>query len=66
MGNIGVPELLLLLLFFIFVVLPFWRIFGKAGFPPALALLMVVPLVNIVMLFVLAFASWPTLARTPK
>jgi hypothetical protein len=40
------------------VLLPYWFIFKKAGFSPWLALLMVVPLANIVMLYVLAFAPW--------
>jgi len=37
---------------------PAWMIFKKAGFAPALSLLMLVPLVNIVMLYVLAFSTW--------
>jgi len=40
------------------VVLPYWMIFKKAGFPPFLGILMVVPLVNIVLLYVLAFSQW--------
>ena len=40
------------------VIVPFWAIFRKAGFPGALAILMVVPLVNFVLLYVLAFSSW--------
>ena len=45
----------------VFTVLPFWLIFEKAGFPGALALLMLLPVVNVVMLFFLAFADWPAL-----
>lgn len=37
----------------------YWKIFSKAGWSGAMGLLMLVPLVNIVMLFVLAFATWP-------
>jgi hypothetical protein len=40
-------------------VLIFCKIFSKAGFSWALGLLMLVPIANIVMLFVLAFAKWP-------
>ena len=40
-------------------VLIFCKIFSKAGFSWALGLLMLVPIANIVMLFVLAFAEWP-------
>lgn len=39
-------------------VLPYWFIFKKAGFSPWLALLMAVPLVNLVVLYVIAFSQW--------
>lgn len=35
------------------------KIFSKAGFCWALGLLMLVPIANIIMLFILAFADWP-------
>jgi hypothetical protein len=38
---------------------PLWRIVGKAGFHGALSLLALVPLVNVVMLWVFAFVRWP-------
>ena len=40
-------------------ILIFCKIFSKAGYSWALGLLMLVPIANIVMLFVLAFAEWP-------
>jgi hypothetical protein len=43
----------------VLTVLPFYKIFSRAGFNGWLSLLMLVPLVNIVMLFFLAFAEWP-------
>jgi len=43
------------------IVLPFWKIFTKAGFPGALAILVLVPFVQILMIFFLAFAEWPAL-----
>ena len=43
------------------IVLPFWKIFTKAGFPGPLAILMIVPFANIIMIFFLAFAEWPAL-----
>jgi len=52
---IGIPVALLL------SVLPFWFICKKAGFHGALSLLMLVPIANIVLPFVLAFAEWPAL-----
>ena len=42
------------------VIVPFWQIFKKAGMAPALSFLMVVPLANLVMLYVLAFSPWKT------
>ena len=35
------------------------KIFSKAGYSWALGLLMIIPLVNIIMAFFLAFADWP-------
>ena len=40
-------------------ILVFCKIFSKAGYSWALGLLMLVPIANIIMLFVLAFAEWP-------
>ncbi len=37
----------------------FCKIFSRAGYSWALGLLMLVPIANIVMLFVLAFVEWP-------
>lgn len=46
-------------LFFVALYLiPLWQIVKKAGFHPALSLLVLVPLVNIVMLYVFAFSRW--------
>ncbi len=70
MSNIGIPEILVILfvvaVFGIIVLIPYWRIFRKAGFPPALSLLMIVPLVNLAMLYVLAFTDWPALKQDLK
>ena len=59
-------EIVLLFLFLpvLFLVLPLWffsRGIAKAGFSPWWALLGVVPLVNLVMLWVFAYAKWPAL-----
>lgn len=40
---------------------PFWKIFAKAGFSPWLALLILVPVVNLVVLYIAAFSPWPAL-----
>jgi hypothetical protein len=40
------------------IVIPYWKIFSKAGFSGALSLLMLVPLANIVVLYYVAFSNW--------
>ncbi len=58
-----VLELLALLPLFIavglaIVIVPYWFICKKAGFSPWLSLLNAVPLGNLVLIYVLAFAGW--------
>jgi hypothetical protein len=52
---------LMMLVFAALIILPFWFIFAKAGFPAWLSVLMVVPVVNLIMLYILAFSAWPNL-----
>jgi hypothetical protein len=42
-------------------IIPFWKIFSKAGFSPLLAIPMAIPIVNLILLFYLAFTEWPAL-----
>ncbi|HYK35981.1 hypothetical protein [Alloacidobacterium sp.] len=49
---------ILILIGSLIVIIPYWMIFKKAAFPAFLGILMVVPLVNIVLLYVLVFAQW--------
>jgi hypothetical protein len=46
-------------------IIPYWVIFRKAGFSPALSILMLLPLVNLVVLYVVAFSDWRTLQPRP-
>jgi SNF family Na+-dependent transporter len=41
------------------MLIPYWKIFQRTGQSPWLSLLMLLPLVNIIMLFILAFGTWP-------
>jgi hypothetical protein len=62
MRSVGFPELLVLLVVrVVFGLLPFWKIFSKAGYPGVMAFTMFVPIVNLIVLFYLAFAEWPVL-----
>ena len=54
---------LTMLLGAVVIVLPFWKIFAKAWFSGWLGLLMIVPMVNLIALYVLAFSDWPMARR---
>ena len=42
------------------LIIPLWRICGRAGFPPALSLIAIVPLLGfLVVAGILAFSDWP-------
>ena len=61
MNYFGLPELLLLLVGGIIIILPLWKVFSKAGYPGALSLGMILPVVNVVLLYFLGFSDWPVL-----
>lgn len=42
-----------------FAIFPFWRILNKAGFSGAWSFLTLVPVVNLVVIWVFAFVTWP-------
>ena len=46
------------------LIIPFWQLFSKAGYSRWWSFLMIVPLVNVIALYVLAFSSWPALAKS--
>jgi hypothetical protein len=48
----------IILVFLAIVIIPYWFICKKAGFSPWLSLLNVIPLGNLVLIYVLAFADW--------
>ena len=45
-------------LLWVLTIPPCWIIFKKAGFQPILAILMIVPLVNLIVLYIVAFSKW--------
>jgi hypothetical protein len=56
---VGGLAVLLSLGVIVLTILVYCKIFAKAGFPWALGLLQLLPVVNLVMLIYLAFAEWP-------
>lgn len=63
MGSVGPFTMLIMAAL---VIVPFWFIFSKAGYSKWLSLLMVVPLVNVIALYFLAFSQWPSQRNTSK
>jgi hypothetical protein len=59
MFGFGIPELIIVAILGIIFVLPYWKIFSKAGFSGWLSLTQIIPFINIIMVFYLAFAEWP-------
>ena len=50
-------------IFGLILVIPFWQLFSKAGYSGWWSLPMLVPIVNMLTLYVFAFSSWPTLKK---
>ena len=61
---VGSFGLYMWLIMAVVIILPFWFIFSKAGYSGWLSLLMVVPIINIVTLYFLAFSTWPNQRET--
>ena len=62
----GPAEIFVIAIITAIIIFPYWKIFSKAGYSGALSLLMLIPLVNVIMLFFLAFADWPALKNAQK
>ena len=56
---LGMFGILIALIVTAIVILIWCKLFSKAGYSWALGLLMLVPIANIIMPFVLAFSDWP-------
>jgi hypothetical protein len=55
-------NLVPLLLIDVVMIIPLWRIFDKAGFSPAWALLFIVPVAGpLIIAVMLAFRRWPAI-----
>ncbi len=65
MSALMIPMILFGLIANVILVIPFWFIFKKAGFSPWLAVLMFVPVANIIILYVIAFSPWKVVPVGP-
>ena len=65
--GIGFRELLILVAVLLLILIPYW-LFGpisrKAGYSSRWGLLMWIPLVNVVLIWIFAFARWPNQSDT--
>ena len=59
MEHMNIGSLFWIIVYVAVVIVPFWKIFPRAGLPAAASLVMVIPLANVIMLYVLAFKKWP-------
>jgi ATP/ADP translocase len=60
--KLGIPELFVLTIGLALVALVMFawaKIFSKAGYSPALCILMLIPLVSLIAFFWFAFSAWP-------
>ncbi len=63
----GFPALVIILIGLALVIVPYWKLWSRTGHSGAWALFMLVPLANIISLWVLAFKEWPALrGRGPR
>ena len=58
-GVVVVFFTVFILVFVVLGIVIWWKIFSKAGYNGAMGLLMLIPIVNLIMLLVLAFGEWP-------
>jgi hypothetical protein len=44
----------------VIAVVPFWRLCARIGYSPWLSLLILLPLINLIFIYFLAFSGWPS------
>jgi hypothetical protein len=59
-------QLVILLLSLVVVIVPFWRLIGRLGYSPFLSLLLLLPFVNLGLLYYIAFSDWPIQVDSPR
>ncbi len=59
MGSFSIWHWGIFIFLYAIFLVPIWQIVSKAGFSGALSLLVLIPLVNIVFLWMFAFTKWP-------
>ncbi|NTU71376.1 MAG: hypothetical protein HGB10_06120 [Coriobacteriia bacterium] len=62
----GIIGIALLVLTYVVLAVALWRFLSKAGLTPAVALLMLVPVVNLGVVLWAAFTEWPALREVDR
>ena len=57
--SIGIWQVIIVLGYLIIVLVPVAKILSRAGFSKWLSVLAIIPIINIVLLWVFAYVSWP-------
>jgi hypothetical protein len=65
-GGFAIWCLLMFVVWIAVVTIPVWRIVKRAGFPGFWSLLVVVPLVNLIALWIFSFSRWPAEGRARR
>jgi|GEM_PF-1524876 len=59
MFGFGISEIIFISPILILLVLPFWKIFSKAGFSGWWSLFIPIPPINLFVIYYFAFSKWP-------
>ena len=62
----GIIGIVLLVLTYVVLAIAFWKFLSKTGLTPAIALLMLVPVVNLGVALWATFTEWPALAEVKR
>ena len=63
MFGFGVWEFIIIISILVLLVLPFWKIFSKAGYSSWWSLLILIPWFNLFVIYYFAFSEWPIYKR---
>ncbi|MHC0054035.1 DUF805 domain-containing protein [Actibacterium sp. D379-3] len=59
----GFPALVMMTIPALILIIPFFQLWKRTGHSGWISLLMVIPVVNLIMVYVLAFKDWPAESR---
>lgn len=59
-NSMWVEHWLWMLIIAFIVIIPSWRICQRAGYSGWLGILAIVPMINLALLYFMAFSSWPS------